>query len=91
MASDSLIDGLERQAAVIRRHVMEVATEHVCHIAGALSAADIMTALYFHVLKLDPADPPSGGTATTSSPARGTPSSPSTPLWPSAASCPSRR
>ena len=57
MASDSLVDHLERQAAVIRRHVIETATEHVCHIGGALSAADIMTALYFHVLKLHPADP----------------------------------
>jgi transketolase len=57
MVSDSLVGRLERQAAVIRRHVIEVAAEHVCHIGGALSAADLITALYFHVLKLDPADP----------------------------------
>ena len=57
MVSDSLVRRLERQAAVIRRHIIEVATEHVCHIGGALSIADVMTALYFHVLKVDPANP----------------------------------
>jgi transketolase len=57
MVSDSLVRRLERQAAVIRRHVIEVGTEHVCHIGGALSAADLITALYFHVLKVDPANP----------------------------------
>ena len=57
MVSDSLVRRLERQAAVIRRHVIELAAEHVCHVGGALSVADLMTALYFHVLKVDPANP----------------------------------
>ena len=57
MVSDSLVRRLERQAAVIRRHVIEQAAEHVCHVGGALSIADVMTALYFHVLKVDPANP----------------------------------
>jgi transketolase len=57
MVSTSLTRRLESQAAVIRRHVIEVAKEHVCHPGGALSATDLITALYFHVLKVDPADP----------------------------------
>jgi transketolase len=57
MVSDSLVRRLERQAAVIRRHVIEVGTEHVCHVGGALSIADLVAALYFHVLKVDPANP----------------------------------
>ena len=57
MVSDSLVSQLRRQAAVIRRHVIELGTEHVCHVGGALSATDLITALYFHVLKVDPGDP----------------------------------
>src|SRR3989304_1739700 len=57
MVSDSLVTQLKRQAAVIRRHVIELGTEHVCHVGGALSATDLMTALYFHVLKVDPGNP----------------------------------
>jgi transketolase len=57
MVSDSQVRRLERQAATIRRHIIELAAEHVCHVGGALSVADLMTALYFHVLKVDPADP----------------------------------
>ena len=57
MVSESVVGRLERQAAVIRRHVIGIASEHVCHVGGALSVADVMTALYFHVLKVDPANP----------------------------------
>jgi len=57
MIPNSVAGRLERQAVAIRRHIIELATEHVCHIGGALSVADLMTALYFHVLKVDPADP----------------------------------
>jgi len=56
MISDSVVRRLEQQAVTIRRHVVEVAAEHPCHIGGALSAADLMTALYFHVMRIDPAD-----------------------------------
>lgn len=48
---------LQEQAAMIRRHVIELAVEHLCHVGGALSVADILTALYFRVMKIDPADP----------------------------------
>lgn len=57
MISDSLVRRLEQQAATIRRHVVEVGAEHLCHIGGALSAADVLTALYFHVMRIDPTDP----------------------------------
>ena len=57
MVSNSVAGRLERQAAAIRQHVIWVATEHVCHVGGALSVTDLMTALYFQVLKVDPADP----------------------------------
>lgn len=57
MISDPVVGRLERQAVTIRRHIIELAREHVCHIGGALSVTDLMTALYFHVLRVDPADP----------------------------------
>ena len=57
MISHSVASRLERQAAAIRRYTTELAAEHVCHIGGALSATDLIAALYFHVLKVDPADP----------------------------------
>ncbi len=57
MDSNSLIRELEQQAASIRRQIIELATEHVCHPGGALSVTDLMAALYFHVLKIDPTDP----------------------------------
>lgn len=57
MVSNTLPSQLERQAALVRRHIIEAATEHVCHPGGALSAADIITALYFRVLRVDPANP----------------------------------
>jgi transketolase len=57
MVSDTLVGELEREAVAIRRHIISVGREHVCHVGGALSVTDIMTALYFHVLKVDPSDP----------------------------------
>jgi transketolase len=55
--SNSVVPRLEKQAAVIRRHVIELGSEHLCHIGGALSAADLVAALYFHVMKVEPTDP----------------------------------
>ncbi len=57
MVANPVTERLERQALVIRRHIIELATEHVCHVGGALSVTELMTALYFHILKIDPADP----------------------------------
>jgi len=53
-----LIEQLEARAKVIRRHIIRMTGE--CgsgHPGGSLSAADIVTALYFHELRLDPARP----------------------------------
>jgi transketolase len=37
--------------------VIELGSEHLCHVGGALSAADLVAALYFHVMNVDPANP----------------------------------
>lgn len=49
---------LESAAKEIRRHIIRmVAAAGSGHPGGSLSAADIVTALYFHVLQIDPAQP----------------------------------
>jgi len=54
----ALIKRLEAQALVIRRDIVKmVYTAQAGHPGGSLSSADIMTALYFHVLRLDPKNP----------------------------------
>lgn len=57
MPEAATIQDLEKRAATIRRHVIAVAAEHMCHAGGALSAADVMAALYFGVMNVDPKDP----------------------------------
>jgi transketolase len=52
------IKQLEEKAKVIRRHIIEMIGR--CgsgHPGGSLSAADILTVLYFHKMKIDPARP----------------------------------
>lgn len=52
------IQELDAKAQVIRRHVVEMITEAGSgHPGGSLSSADIVTALYFHVMNLDPKNP----------------------------------
>jgi transketolase len=53
------VNELQQQALEVRRHVIGLAAEHMCHVGGALSAADILTALYFRVMRVDPAAPAS--------------------------------
>lgn len=49
---------LEEMAKKLRRHVITmIATAGSGHPGGSLSAADIVTALYFRVLRHDPEDP----------------------------------
>lgn len=49
---------LERQARVLRRHVIQMLGEAGSgHPGGSLSAADIMTVLYWHEMNVDPARP----------------------------------
>ena len=53
------VEALQAKATVIRRHVMEmICAAKSGHPGGSLSAADIMTALYFGgVMRHDPAHP----------------------------------
>jgi transketolase len=56
--SPGLIGRLQRQAAVIRGDILTmIHAARSGHPGGSLSAADIVTALYFHVLHIDPARP----------------------------------
>ena len=52
------IKELQEKASLIRQDVIrEVYSAKSGHPGGSLSAADIMTALYFEVMNIDPADP----------------------------------
>lgn len=52
------IAGLERMAAQIRCDIVEMTHRaQAGHPGGSLSAADIVTALYFRVMRIDPARP----------------------------------
>jgi transketolase len=52
------VERLEAQAAVLRQDIIEsVHAAGAGHPGGALSAADMITALYFHVLNIDPENP----------------------------------
>ncbi len=55
---DAVLDGLRNQALQIRRNVwraLHAATNG--HVGGSTSAADLLAALYFHHLRLKPAEP----------------------------------
>jgi len=55
---DALLDGLRNQALCIRRNVwraLHAATNG--HVGGSTSAADLLAALYFHHLRLNPVEP----------------------------------
>jgi transketolase len=58
MVSSEKIKELEGKAKVIRRHIIEMIGR--CgsgHPGGSLSAADILTVLYFYKLRIDPKNP----------------------------------
>jgi transketolase len=49
---------LEEKAWLLRRHVVRmVGVGKTGHIGGSCSSAELMTALYFYILHLDPAEP----------------------------------
>lgn len=49
---------LEKQAVEVRRRILEMIYEaQAGHPGGSLSAADIVTALYFRLMRIDPANP----------------------------------
>jgi len=52
------IEGLKAIAVTIRCDIIEmIATANAGHPGGSLSAADIVTALYFRVMRIDPKNP----------------------------------
>ena len=52
------VDDLKQMAATIRCDIIDmICTAKAGHPGGSLSAADIVTALYFRVMRIDPADP----------------------------------
>ena len=49
---------LEEQALVIRHDILDMIYKAKAgHPGGSLSAVEIVTALYFHVLNIDPKEP----------------------------------
>ena len=50
MADSDEIRALERRAAALRRHVVSIASAQFAHLGGAMSAADLMAALFFRWL-----------------------------------------
>ena len=57
-ATRQSIDELKATAQIIRRDIIfMIHTAQAGHPGGSLSAADIVTALYFRIMRLDPADP----------------------------------
>lgn len=52
-----LIRRLEETARRIRVHVVRIAGMSDCHTGGSLSIAEILAALYFQVLRVDPRQP----------------------------------
>lgn len=48
---------LEERARQIRVHVVRIAGMSDCHTGGSLSMAEILAALYFRVMKVDPKNP----------------------------------
>ncbi|MEM2970058.1 MAG: transketolase, partial [Candidatus Bathyarchaeia archaeon] len=58
MHSQSTIKSLEEKALTIRRGIIEImANGKRGHLGGSLSIADIVAALYFHQMRIDPKNP----------------------------------
>ena len=54
---EDLISELEEKARRIRVNVVKMAGMSPCHTGGSLSIADMLAALYFHLMKVDPENP----------------------------------
>lgn len=53
-----MLDVLSQKTKVIRRHIIDMIYEAKSgHVGGSLSCIDILTVLYFHILKHDPKNP----------------------------------
>jgi transketolase len=58
MADSENIRRLERRASVLRRHIVSVAAAQFAHLGGAMSCADLMSALFFDFLHLEDGELP---------------------------------
>ena len=57
-ARKDVVLGLKRQALTIRRDIVTmIHAAQSGHPGGSLSATDFVTALYFHFMRIDPANP----------------------------------
>jgi len=55
---DEVIQELQEKAKLLRRHILKMTHQvQSGHPGGSMSACDIVTALYFHVLRVDAANP----------------------------------
>jgi len=62
MSKNPSVDELDGVAREIRKSIVRMITKaKASHIGGSLSAADILAALYFRILSIDPKDPEDGG------------------------------
>src|SRR3989454_2730280 len=56
--SEELIASLKKKAVTLRKHIIRMThNAQSGHPGGSMSAADIVTALYFHILRVDPKNP----------------------------------
>jgi len=59
MADPTLRQTLEKRAALLRRHIVTMASnEQYIHLGGSMSIADLMAALFFHFLELEGTERP---------------------------------
>lgn len=56
-STEALLAELREKARQIRVHVVRIAGMSDCHTGGSLSIADLLAALYFWTLRVDPANP----------------------------------
>lgn len=58
VVSDEVIRDLESRATLLRRHIVRMTHQvQSGHPGGSMSACDIVTALYFRILRIDPKNP----------------------------------
>jgi transketolase len=58
ISSQEIINKLEEKAKVLRCHVIEMVTHaRSGHVGGSLSAADLVSVLFFHKMRYDPKNP----------------------------------
>jgi len=55
---DEVIRDLQEKATLLRRHILKMTHQvQSGHPGGSMSACDVVTALYFHILRVDPEKP----------------------------------